>query len=105
MPRRFHASEFAHVEKGAHSTTVVLPARHVEATVGPIVESLLNLGGLVDQVLVVAQDEPSAWAAKSAGAEVRMQDELVPEAGPVLGKGDAMWRSLEAARGDVIAFV
>ena len=105
MPRRFHASDFTRLEKGARSVSVVLPARGVEATVGPIAESLLGLERLIDQVLVVAADEPSAAAARAAGAEVRMEHELAPEAGPVRGKGDAMWRSLEAVTGDVVAFI
>jgi len=105
MPLRFHSSDFAEVEKRGQTVSIVLPARGVAATVGPIAESLLGLGPLIDQVLVVAADEPSAAAARAAGAEVVIQDELAPGYGPVLGKGDAMWRSLEAVTGDVVAFI
>ena len=104
MPVRFHSSDFAAAEKHGHTVSIVLPARDVADTVGPIAESLLALP-VVDQVLVVAADEPSADAARAAGAEVRMQAELVPDAGPVLGKGDAMWRALSAVRGDIVAFI
>ena len=102
MPRRFHSSEFAAAEKAGRTVSVVLPARGVAATVGPIVESLLPLG---HQVVVVAADRPSADAARAAGAQVAMEDELEPGLGPVLGKGDAMWRSLAVADGEVVAFV
>jgi glucosyl-3-phosphoglycerate synthase len=87
--------------------TVVLPAREVADTVGEIVERVLGLDGLVDQVLVVDADsaDGSAAVARAAGAEVCRQEELRPEYGPVLGKGDALWRSLVAARGDLVAFV
>ena len=102
MPRRFHSSEFTDTEKHGHTVSVVLPARGVAATVGPIAESLLPFA---DQVLAVAADEPSAAAARAAGAEACMEGELAPELGPVLGKGDAMWRALEAVRGDVVVFV
>jgi glucosyl-3-phosphoglycerate synthase len=87
--------------------TVVLPAREVADTVGEIVERILSLGDLVDQVLVVDADseDGSGEIARQAGAEVRRQRELRPEYGEVLGKGDALWRSLAAARGDLIAFI
>lgn len=102
MPQRFHSSEFAGAEKHGHTVSIVLPARGVADTVGPIAESLLPLA---DQVLAVAADDASADAARAAGAEVSMQAELAPELGPVLGKGDAMWRALEAVRGDIVAFI
>jgi glucosyl-3-phosphoglycerate synthase len=87
--------------------TVVLPAREVADTVGTIVERILSLGDLVDQVLVVDADseDGSGEIARKAGAEVRRQRELRPEYGEVLGKGDALWRSLAAARGDYVAFI
>jgi len=87
--------------------TVVLPAREVADTVGEIVERVLSLEGLVDQVLVVDADsvDGSGEVARAAGAEVCRQEELRPEYGPVLGKGDALWRSLAAATGDLVAFI
>jgi glucosyl-3-phosphoglycerate synthase len=38
-------------------------------------------------------------------AEVYDQEELAPEHGPVLGKGDAMWRALPALTGDIVCFL
>jgi glucosyl-3-phosphoglycerate synthase len=95
------------LEGKRETLTVVLPARDEAATVGTIVERILALGGLVDQVLVVdadSQDETAA-VALAAGAEVVAQSELPDEFGPVLGKGDAMWRALAAARGDLVAYI
>jgi glucosyl-3-phosphoglycerate synthase len=85
----------------------VLPAREVADTIGPICERVLALDGLVDQVLVVdaASEDGSAEIARAAGAEVRQEAELRPEMGPVLGKGDAMWRALEAVRGEVVVYL
>jgi glucosyl-3-phosphoglycerate synthase len=104
MPARFHHSDFKDLANGGHSLSVVLPAREVAGTVGAIVESLL---GTVDQVLVVdaASEDGSADVARAAGAEVVQQDELAPQLGPVLGKGDALWRSLPAVTGDLVAFI
>ncbi|MDP9136240.1 MAG: glucosyl-3-phosphoglycerate synthase, partial [Actinomycetota bacterium] len=90
-----------------HVVSVCLPARDEAATVGTIVERILALGGLVDQVLVVDADsrDETAAVALAAGAEVVAQSDLPDDFGPVLGKGDAMWRALSAARGDLVAYI
>jgi glucosyl-3-phosphoglycerate synthase len=95
------------LEGKRQTLTVVLPAREVADTVGPIVERVLALDGLVDQVLVVDADseDGSGEIARAAGADVRSQRELRPEFGTVLGKGDAMWRALAAATGDLVAYI
>ena len=86
------------------SISVILPARGVQATLTRMVEAIEPLAdaGLVDELLVVAADEPSRAA---GGARAVRESELRPEYGPVLGKGDAMWRGLSATRGDVVAFL
>jgi glucosyl-3-phosphoglycerate synthase len=86
---------------------VVLPAREVADTIGPIVEGLASLDPLIDQILVVdaASEDGTAEVAAAAGAEVRQEAELAPELGQVLGKGDAMWRALRAARGELVAYL
>ena len=95
------------LERKSAGATVVLPAREVADTIEPIVERILALGALVDQVLVIdaASEDGTAEVAARAGAEVRQQDELRPELGPALGKGDAMWRALEAVRGEHVLYV
>jgi glucosyl-3-phosphoglycerate synthase len=94
-------------ERKRESVTVVLPTREVADTVGPIVEGILGLGALVDQLLVVdaASADGTAELAARIGAEVHQEADLVPETGPVLGKGDAMWRALAAARGELILYL
>jgi len=91
------------------STTVIFPARNVAGTIGPILATVARLNersGLVDQVIVVDADSPDETAsiARAWGAEVYSENELLPEYGPARGKGDAMWRSLSVARGDIIMF-
>jgi glucosyl-3-phosphoglycerate synthase len=87
--------------------SVVLPAREVADTIGEIVTALRSLGALIDQILVVdaASKDGTADVAARAGAEVRQESDLVPEVGPAHGKGDAMWRALSVARGEVIAYL
>ncbi len=95
------------LDRKSKDVTVVLPAREVAGTIGPIVERILRLGELVDQLLVVdaGSADGSAEVALRAGAEVRQEDELAPAFGPVLGKGDAMWRALTAVRGELVVFL
>src|SRR3954451_14882721 len=95
------------LERKRSAVTVVLPAREVADTIGPIVERLLGLGDLVDQLLVVdaGSADGTAELAAGLGAEVRQENELMPAFGPVSGKGDAMWRALSAARGEIVVFL
>ena len=95
------------LDRKRKDVTVVLPAREVAGTIGAIVERILELGELVDQLLVVdaGSADGSAEVASRAGAEVRQEDELAPGFGPVLGKGDAMWRALAAVRGELVVFL
>jgi len=91
------------------SITLLLPTREVAGTIGPILDTVARLNertGLVDQVLVVDADSSDGTAdiARAHGAEVYSENELLPEFGPCLGKGDAMWRGLSAARGDIVMY-
>jgi glucosyl-3-phosphoglycerate synthase len=108
--RRFHHSDFdlpRLLERKAEPVTVVLPAREVADTIGEIIERLRNLDPLIDQVLVVdaASRDGSADVAARAGADVYQESELMPEFGRVLGKGDAMWRALSVARGELVVYL
>ena len=90
------------------TVSVCLPARNEASTIGRILETLVNLReqGVIDQVVVVDHSsDGTADIARELGAEVHEQMRLRPELGPVLGKGDAMWRALEVLTGDVICFL
>ena len=97
--------------KAGHTVSVVLPARDEAATVGAIVEllrrELVERVPLVDELVVVdshSTDATGALAA-AAGAKVVHVDEVLPELGSYPGKGEALWKSLAATTGDVLAFV
>jgi glucosyl-3-phosphoglycerate synthase len=89
---------------------VCLPARDEEATVGAIVTDLrsrlVERVGLVDEVLVVDDHSLDATAkvAEEAGARVVAVDDVLPELGPGEGKGEALWKSVAAAEGDLIVW-
>jgi len=67
----------------------------------------LHAAAVVDQVVVVDDDsrDGTGAIAASLGAEVHSPAELLPELGPVLGKGDAMWRALSVLSGELVCFV
>ena len=88
--------------------SVCLPARNEAKTIGPILQALLPLRdcGLVDQLVVVDDStDETAEIARSLGAEVHRQAELMPELGPPRGKGDAMWRALTVLEGELVCFL
>jgi glucosyl-3-phosphoglycerate synthase len=92
----------------ATTVSVCMPARDESRTIGAILAELEPLceQGLIDQLVVVDDSRDGTDAiARSHGAEVYDQRELMPELGPVLGKGDAMWRALPLLRGEVICFL
>jgi glucosyl-3-phosphoglycerate synthase len=113
--RSYHHRDFASLGSlsgnGAErpSTTLIFPARNVAGTIGTIlsvVEDLRARTGLPDQVIVVDADSPDGTAdiARAHGAEVYSENELMRAYGPAQGKGDAMWRALSVARGDIVMF-
>jgi glucosyl-3-phosphoglycerate synthase len=91
------------------TVSLVLPTRNVADTIGPILDQVTRMclrSSLVDQVIVVDADSTDGTAeiARQWGAEVYSENELLPEYGAARGKGDAMWRSLSVARGEVVMF-
>jgi glucosyl-3-phosphoglycerate synthase len=110
--RSFRHSEFTPQRLAAErrrSASVCVPARETATSIGPVVETLVRLRetGVVDQVVVVdaASADGTAGVAAEHGAEVHQESELLPSAGPVLGKGDAMWRGLSVLTGEVVCFL
>jgi glucosyl-3-phosphoglycerate synthase len=110
--REFHHSEFPaarlHAER-TESISVCVPARDEGATIAGVVRPLVALreAGVIDEVLVLDDDSRDATAAIAArlGADVVRPAELLPAFGPILGKGDVMWRALSVARGELVCFV
>ncbi|MGH2715116.1 MAG: glycosyltransferase [Thermoleophilaceae bacterium] len=110
MIRPFHHSQFPLEllqERKRGPVTAVLPTREVADTIGEIVDRLQSLDGLIDQILVVdaASHDGTAEIAARLGADVHQESDLLPEFGQALGKGDAMWRALAVARGDLVVYL
>jgi glucosyl-3-phosphoglycerate synthase len=118
LARRWHDERTLHhgdftperlaAERSA-SVSVCVPAREEAATVGAIVADLVELraAGVIDQVLVVDADsrDGTPEIAQEAGAQVCQERDLLPQFGPLLGKGDAMWRALSVIEGDVVCYL
>jgi glucosyl-3-phosphoglycerate synthase len=99
--------------KRATGTTVsvCLPALNVAETVGDIVTGIRDhwMDGLplVDELVVIDSRSVDATAARAAeaGARVIQDTAILPECGAAHGKGEAMWKSLAATEGEVIAWI
>jgi glucosyl-3-phosphoglycerate synthase len=113
MLRSFHYHDFALERvleaKRGRRVSVCLPARNEAATVGAIVtivREMMGDHGLVDDLIVIDDGSVDATAAvaRSAGARVLAAETILPEYGPGAGKGQALWKAVHEAQGDLIAF-
>src|SRR5205085_6203198 len=106
-PRRLAARK----EQHGLTASLCIPARDEAATIGRIVETarkrLMEKVPLLDEILVVDDhsEDGTAQVASAAGAKVVHSADVLPGAGAGSGKGDAIWKSLCASSGDLVAWV
>ncbi|MDO8733510.1 MAG: glucosyl-3-phosphoglycerate synthase [Actinomycetota bacterium] len=97
--------------KGDRRVSVCIPARNEAATIAPILlrikRELMDAHALVDELIVLDHDstDQTAEVANECGATVIDASSVMPEFGPALGKGDVLWRSVEASSGDFIVWL
>ena len=110
-PRRAAAADYS-VEPFADRTvtaTLVVPVRDEATSVAHTVMAagVMQKLDVIDRVLVVdgGSSDDTMLEAELAGADVVAAADLWPELGPVLGKGDALWRALAMVDTDVVAFL
>ncbi len=112
--RRYRAEQFPVAElcrrKPGLTVSVIIPAKDCAATIAGVLERAIEparRAGLVDDLVIVDAKSADGTAAVAAahGARVLQQDDLVPELGPAAGKGDAMWRALQATTGEIVCFM
>ncbi len=112
--RRYDATDFPldrlKALKGDTAIAVVIPTKECAATIDGVLAQTVGpaaRAGLIDETVVIdaASRDGTAEVAEAVGARVIQQDATLPEAGPALGKGDAMWRSLAMTEADVVCFL
>ena len=102
----------AKAASGLH-VTVCLPALDEAATIAPIcgcIQSELVSTGVVDELLVLdsGSTDGTPAVAEQAGAVVHPASSVeagVAVADGCLGKGEAMWKSLAVASGDILVWI
>jgi len=113
----FHASEFgdlgrlvARKERLGTSISLVLPALNEESTIGHIVaraqRELVRRHALLDEIVVIdsGSADRTREIAAAEGARVVVHSDILPRYGAFIGKGEALWKSLYEARGDIVAW-
>lgn len=97
--------------KGERTVSLVVPARNEAATIGGLVtrlrSALTQTAALVDEIVVIDSDSTDATAtlAEAAGAVVHASASIRPDLGSYPGKGEAMWKSLFVASGELLVFM
>jgi glucosyl-3-phosphoglycerate synthase len=95
----------------AQTISVVIPARNEQDTIADVVTQiragLIEALPLVDELIVMDSDstDRTAEIAAAHGAQVYGTAQVNPSAGSLPGKGEALWKSLFVARGDLLVFV
>jgi len=114
----FTSSEFAELgklvdakERQGLKISVALPTLNEEATVQRVIHAirsrLIERIPLVDELIVIdsrSQDR-TREIARAEGVPVYIHDEILPEYGAFVGKGEALWKSLYVTTGDLVVWV
>jgi len=114
----YHSKEFAVIsdlvslkQQQGLTVSLVLPTLNEEQTIGEIIDcmrdNLQERYPLIDDMIVVdsrSQDHTVAIA-RSRGVPVYVHQELLPQVGSYAGKGEALWKSLSVATGDIVAWI
>jgi glucosyl-3-phosphoglycerate synthase len=96
--------------KGDNTISVCMPCQNEAGTVGAIVSDirskLMDNCGLVDEIVILddRSTDATATVARDAGAEVVHVDDVRGTLPPGRGKGNVLWSTLLASKGDLIVW-
>jgi len=98
-------------ERQGVTISVALPALNEEETVGQVIQTLksalMDEIPLVDEIVLIDSNstDRTRQIAEAAGVPVYIHQQILPEVGSYIGKGEALWKSLHVVKGDIIAWV
>ena len=114
----FTSSEFAELSKLVEAKerqglriSVALPTLNEEATVQRVIHAirsrLVERIPLVDELIVIdsRSEDRTRDIARAEGVPVYIHDEILPEYGAYVGKGEALWKSLHVTTGDLVVWI
>ena len=114
----FHADEFKDLrqlmklkEKQGSAISLALPSLNEEKTVGKVIntikKALMDDVPLLDEILLIDSDstDRTREIAKELGVPIYIHQQLLPELGARMGKGEALWKSLLVTKSDIIAWI
>lgn len=113
----FHSREFRDVrrlvdlkQRRGLTISLVLPTLNEEATIGQVVSvlkgRLMDRVPLLDELVVIdsGSEDATVEICRRLGVNVHRHADVLPELGTFRGKGEALWKSLHVAGGDLIAW-
>ncbi|NUQ04614.1 MAG: glucosyl-3-phosphoglycerate synthase [Anaerolineae bacterium] len=114
----FHSSEFEDVaalialkQKQGVTISVGLPALNEEKTIGALIDvlkgALMDAAPLIDEIVLIdsSSTDRTVAIAREKGIPVYRHAEILPEVGSLVGKGEALWKSLHVLKGDIVVWV
>jgi glucosyl-3-phosphoglycerate synthase len=98
-------------EKQGVTISLGLPALNEEETVGGVIDTLksalMDEVPLLDEIVLIDSNstDRTREIAEARGIPVYIHQDILPEVGGNVGKGEALWKSLHVLSGDIIAWV
>ena len=93
------------------SISLVLPSLNEEKTVGQVIDAfkgpLMDERPLLDEIILMDSDsgDNTRAIATARGIPVYVHQQVRPDLGTYAGKGEAMWKALFVAKGDILVFI
>ncbi|MBC8164007.1 MAG: universal stress protein [Roseiflexaceae bacterium] len=88
-----------------------LPALNEEETIGQILgvikRTMMDEVPLLDEIVLIdsRSTDRTVAIAEELGIPVRVHQDILPQYGSFVGKGEALWKSLFVLKGDIVAWV
>jgi len=114
----YHANEFAdlerlleHKKKLGVTISLALPALNEANNVGNVIRAvkgaLMDNIPLLDEIVLIDSNstDQTREIAASLGLPVHIHQKLLPNYGARVGKGEALWKSLQVTHGDIVLWI